>query len=175
MPNDSITSLATFATERDLTILVIGAHALAELGVPRQTFDLDLMIADSDRDSLSDILASQGYTTIAETENFQRHSHPEPSHIDVDVLFVDSSTFEKLTTDSTHLSGNPNLRVPSIPHFIALKLHAILNNPKREARDLGDITELLRANPGSVSPAQLEEICRTHGPEGVYFRLKDAT
>ncbi|MFV1994828.1 MAG: hypothetical protein ACC661_05275 [Verrucomicrobiales bacterium] len=48
------------------------------------------------------------------------------------------------------------------------KLLAIHNNPKREARELGDIAELPRGLPEPLSPEQLEKICRTHGPEGVY-------
>lgn len=174
MPDDPISALNTLIAEGGVSPLVIGAHALQELGVPRQTFDLDLMIAETDKESIAKILLDDGYTSVAETKNFQRFSHPRPERMDIDLLFVDSSTFEKLAAhSSTSKSGTSTLRIPSIPHFIALKLHAIRNNPKREARDLGDIAELLRARPGVLSPQQLEESCRKFGPKGVYSKLRE--
>ncbi len=173
MPKDPIDSLAALASESGLTLLLIGAHALQELGVARQTFDLDLLIAETDKDALATLIESEGYGSVAETENFQRFSHPAAERMDVDVLFVDPSTFEKLDADSAPAKvGASALRIPSPAHFIALKLHAIRNDPKREARDLGDITELLRARSEALAPEELEEICRAHGPQGVYSKLK---
>lgn len=93
--------------------------------------------------------------------------------MDVDVLLVDSSTFEKLDKDSRKYSDDlPGLRVPLLQHLIALKLHAIRNSPSRGMRDLSDIKELLRINPKVISGKELESICRQFGPAGIIEKLK---
>lgn len=58
--------------------------------------------------------------------------------------------------------------------LLALKLHAIRNNPPREPRDFADTVELLRANPGAISPDALRSLCAQYGPEGIWEKLEAA-
>ena len=67
--------------------------------------------------------------------------------------------------------GGATLQVPSLLNLIALKLHSIANNSAREARDLGDIAELLAANPGAIDEKDLTEVCAKYGPAGILDRL----
>lgn len=158
---------------RDLTALLIGGHALPAFGVARQTVDVDCLIVDSDSEALHAILTQASYTETERTKNFARYSHSSAYLMDVDVILVNRETFDKmLQRSSVYKVERSTIRVPCVAHLIALKLHAIRNNPKRELKDLGDIVELLRSNPGEVTPEELESICERYGPEGIYNKLE---
>ena len=146
-------------------LLVVGGHALTAYGVVRQTVDVDCLIAADDKNALAHILRSGGYREVGSTENAVRYVNSAPGLPDVDVLLVDAATFEKLVTESNILRrGQHDFRVPSLRHFIALKLHAIRNDPRREARDSADIAELLRANPGKIPREELQQLSRQFAP-----------
>lgn len=154
-------------------MLIIGGYALQTYGLVRQTFDLDCLVSDKSLPALRDILGHSGYKEISATDNFARFRHKSPYFIDIDVLLVDSSTFEKLYKDSRKYSDDlPGLRVPLLQHLIALKLHAIKNSPSRGIRDLCDIKELLRINPKVISGQELKSICRQFGPTGIIEKLE---
>ena len=154
-------------------LLVIGGHALAAHGVARQTVDVDCLIAVENRQALDAHLRIGGFERRGETENFARYSHPSDLVPDVDVLFVDASTFDKLHVGGIPLQrGSTKLQAPALPHLIALKLHAIRNNSAREAGDLGDIARLLRANPGALSSRELVALCTQFGPPGIETKLQ---
>ncbi len=155
------------------SLLVIGGHALAVHGVARQTVDVDCLIAAENRQALDAHLRGGGFKRLAETDNFARYNHPSELVPDIDVLFVDAATFEKLHVRGVPLQrGQTTLEVPALAHLIALKLHAIRNNPTREAGDLGDITKLLRANPGAISASELDALCARFGPPGTAPKLQ---
>ena len=152
--------------------LIVGGHALAAHGVVRQTIDVDCLIAADDAAAMHEVLSAAGYSESGRTENFVRYRHLLPRYVEIDVLLVDLSTLEKLLNASRPLKrGKHEFRVPALPHLIALKLHAIRNNPEREARDFGDIAELLRVNTGQISRGDLEELCRQFAPPGIAAKL----
>ena len=154
-------------------LLVIGGHALAAHGVARQTVDVDCLIAVENREALDTHLRGGGFDRTGETENFARYRHPTDIVPDVDVLFVDASTFDKLHVGGIPLQRGPTiLRAPALSHLIALKLHAMRNNPAREAGDLGDIARLLHVNPGAISPSELAALCTQFGPPGMEAKLQ---
>ena len=154
-------------------LLVIGGHALAAHGVARQTVDVDCLVAVENRQALDEHLRGGGFEQTSETENFARYIHPSDMVPDVDVLFVDAPTFDKLHVDGIPLHrGSAKLQAPALPHLIALKLHAIRNNPAREAGDLGDIARLLHANPGVIPASDLAALCTQFGPPGIEAKLQ---
>jgi len=154
-------------------LLVIGGHALAAHGVARQTVDVDCLIAVEHRPALDEHLCGGGFERGAETDNFARYVHRSRMVPDVDVLFVDAPTFERLQAGASPMRrGEAALRVPSLPDLIALKLHAIRNQPAREVGDLGDIARLLAANPGKVSKEGLGSLCQRFGPAGIENKLQ---
>jgi len=88
-------------------------------------------------------------------------------------MTVDRGTFDKMFAQSSDREVQSlTVRVPCLLHLIALKLHAARNNPKRELKDLGDVVELLRANPGAVSAKELSDVCERYGPTGVRDKLE---
>ena len=65
--------------------------------------------------------------------------------------------------------------VPSLHHLIALKLHAIKNNPKiRLTRDLPDIVNLIRINELNVKNEKFKELCLKYGTEDIYHKILEA-
>ena len=67
-------------------------------------------------------------------------------------LDVDGETFQKVFAETlVHRIEQFEMRVPCLAHLIALKLHAIKNNPGRKSKDMQDIVDLIEANSGKVS------------------------
>ena len=153
------------------SLLIVGGHALDVHGVSRQTIDVDCLIAEEHRGNMDLHLRKAGFSRVAETGMFARYRHASAAVPEVDVLFVDVPTFAKLESASIPFPGGGPLRTPCLLHLVALKLHAIRNNPEREARDLGDIAELLRTNRDSVSSAELSMICQRYGVVGIEERI----
>jgi nucleotidyltransferase AbiEii toxin of type IV toxin-antitoxin system len=153
-------------------LLLVGGHALTAYNVVRQTIDVDCLIAADDRNTLAHILRGGGYREIGSTENAVRYVSSAPELPDVDVLLVDAATFERLFGESNILRrGQHDFPVPSLRHLIALKLHAIRNDQRREARDFADIAELLRANSGKISREELQQLSRRFAPAGFETKL----
>ncbi len=166
--------LAEIAKRAPLRLLLVGGYALPFYGIFRQTLDVDCLIAESDREGLGSHLAEAGYSVRAQTENFIRFGHESVSLMHIDALVVGQDTFEEMFRQSQDYPvGSHLFHVPTLVHLIALKLHAVKNNPRREARDLADIVELLRANANQVTGEELEKLCRRYGPEGVFQKLRD--
>src|ERR1700730_1795864 len=155
-------------------LLLVGGHALAAHGVIRQTIDIDCLIIAGDQESFAAHIAVGGYRQTAHTSNFARYAHTSPNVPEIDALFVDADTFAKLKQNTVSLSrGHHQFQVPGLSELIALKLHAIRSDPRRENRDLADIGELLRLNQGKVTHPELEELCRKFGPAGICDKLPD--
>ena len=153
--------------------LIVGGHALAAHGVVRQTIDIDCLMAVEDQAAFEGNLTCASYRETARTENFARYAGQSPDLPEIDILFVDASTFAKLQLESIPLRrGAHEFHVPNLPRLIALKLHAIRNEPRRERRDLSDIAELLRLNPGRISATELSELCEQFGPVGISDKLQ---
>lgn len=153
-------------------LLIIGGQALGAHGVMRQTLDVDCLIAAENRNALDELLRGGGFSPVSESGNFARYRHESALIPEVDVLFVDAPTFEKLFGESLPLPSDGKLRVPCLPHLIALKLHAIRSDPPRESRDLNDIAELMRANPGAVAAHELAALCAQFSTPGIAAKLQ---
>ncbi|MFA5027487.1 MAG: nucleotidyl transferase AbiEii/AbiGii toxin family protein [Candidatus Methylomirabilota bacterium] len=166
--------LAKISQATGVSALLIGGQALQAYGVIRQTLDVDLLVAEGDADVLEEALRRAGYGVLVRSDIFGRYRHASPALPDVDVLYVDGHTAERMLQRSAeHHAAAAPYRVPALPHLVALKLHAIRNNPAREPRDFADIVELLRTNAGTVGRDELQALCAAHGPEGIWQRLEE--
>jgi hypothetical protein len=154
-------------------LLIIGGHALSAHGYSRLTLDYDCLICIEDGSKLREHMERSGYREVFRNKTFAKFQPRGRETPVVDALFVDRSTFEKLSAGKKAgtFAGVP-LFVPAVLHLIALKLHAVKCNPLRELQDLADIAQMLAHNPGSVSTSELREICGRYGPEGVYSRIE---
>lgn len=148
-------------------LFLIGGRALEAHGVIRFTKDVDFLVASHDVPAVGAVLAKTGYVKTDENAIFSRWKHPSLTSDDVDVMYVNQTTFEKLMEHSKILwLGHAGLRVPSVPSLIALKLHAIKSNPERKEKDGRDIAELLGKNPGAMDAAELESLFAKYGCSG---------
>lgn len=153
--------------------LLVGGLALQQHAVARQTLDVDCLISDADRDKIVALFEGEGFAVTAETESFARLHHESVHMMDLDLLLVDAETLSEMLRESLPVTiGSRDLRVPCLAHLIALKLHAVRNDPKRELRDLADIVDLLRANPDVVTSEELERLTAEYGPDGALDKIR---
>ena len=153
--------------------LLIGGFALRQYAVVRQTLDVDCLISDADAGSIVEVFEREGFAVTARTENFVRLRHESVRMMDLDLLLVDARTLSEMLAESASAGiGSVDLRVPCLAHLVALKLHAVRNDPKRELGDLSDIAELLRANPEALTPEELERLAAEHGPPGALEKIR---
>ena len=150
-------------------LLIIGGHSLVAHGVQRMTFAVDCMVPAADFDALSQVLRRGGFTNIQHHQNFSAFIHQTLGIPKNDVMRVDAATFAKMEADRGEWDfGNKRFAMPALEHLIAMKLHAMKNNPERVSKDGWDIGALLSANPGAIPNEKLREICERFGPANVY-------
>ena len=161
------------AQERgEISFLLIGGRSLEAYGYVRNTRDIDLLIASKDIPAMEGLLISASYQKVAESPIFSRWQHRDLMEEDIDLMFVDEGTFDKLSTGCGVLSvGSASLRVPSVASLIALKLHAMKNNPERFGKDATDILEIIKRNPMSITENELNALCVKFGPPDCWAKI----
>jgi hypothetical protein len=149
---------------------VIGAFALQAYGLTRATQDLDFVAETAAQERLVAYLCACGYETLHRSEGFSNHLHSSPALGRLDFVYVDAPTAAILFGSARERIGPAGLRllVPRVEHLVALKVHAIRNDPSRTYRDLADIQYLMRL-PG----ADLEEIRRCFEREDLRERYDE--
>jgi hypothetical protein len=139
---DEVEAVVAACGER---VCVVGALALAAWGRPRFTADLDVLVGAACREALIAALEQGGYETLHASAGFSNHVHPDAARGRVDALYVDAATAGQVFAAASprlELGGRRHL-VPSPEHLVALKLHAIRNDPGRAFRDLADVDALM--------------------------------
>lgn len=158
---------------RGIRFLLIGGRGLEAHGYVRNTRDVDLLVALSDRDGIGQGLSDFGYVRTTETPIFSRWQSTDPGGEDLDLLYVDPGTFAKLETDAVEMDlGGLVVRVPSVAGMIALKLHAMRNNRDRKSKDSSDIQAILLLHPQALELEELRRLCERYGPPQIYDELK---
>lgn len=174
---NAIDLLASEFPKSGIHCLLIGGFALTCYGVTRLTADIDIVIIEQDYDQAKSVLEHHGYKTGVKKSNFVRCYSGSGALMDIDILFVTRQTFDRLLASSKNepVLGRP-MSIPSLDHLIAMKLHAIKNNPKhRMFRDLPDIVNLFRQNATAISEKRLQELCRDYGPNDIYGKIRELT
>jgi hypothetical protein len=164
-PADS--PFAAFA-ECAARILVIGGNAMIAYGSERLTQDCDCAaVADEERE-LASALSKLGYIFEERYQSFSRYVHLGRVKPVVDVMLLTEETFQRLWKESREvLLDGIHLRVPKPLHLVALKLHALKQNPDRIGKDLSDIKYLLDTTRGTWTPDDLSELADRYASEDV--------
>ena len=133
--------IAASSKNSELPFLVIGGLAVIAHGYPRDTVDLDYLVRRSDREAWIRALVCQGYGLAHEHENFAQFTS-EPGGTDVDLMFVNDSTFDAMFAASTSQdTGVSQARFPSLEHLVALKLHVLKQGLRHRAlKDMDDVS-----------------------------------
>ena len=150
--------------EAGVAFLVIGGHAVVLHGHLRNTFDLDLLIADSALATARSALNNLGYRTYFETDAFLQLQAPE-NLPPIDLMIVDDQTFDRIeaTANQKMLDGQ-QIRIPDAIRLIALKLHATRDTARRTTEtDWQDIVSLLMVTNRSLEDPELRFIIAQYG------------
>jgi hypothetical protein len=172
----SLLEFLSDATQKNnIPLVLIGGFAVNFYNISRQTTDIDFLIQDKDIQPLIAALQTIGYSVTQQEAAFARLSAPVSQALDVDFMLVDPDTFQKILSDGKQVSlQNRQFVVPSLPHLVTLKLHALKNNwDLRKWKDLPDIINLLRANNVSANASWLKETCLKYGSEDIYGQITD--
>ena len=148
---DALTWLIARSEEAGLSALVIGGNALIQYGVLRMTRDIDLLIPRSEREGWVELMERLGYGLDNEAGSFLQYVSRVELMPPADLMMVDEGTWEKLLVGKEEMADGGSL--PSVQHLVALKLHALSQDPTRE-RDREDVLALLLEQ--KVDPREVE-------------------
>ena len=174
MKYSTIFHLVSFVcSKRKIPYVLIGGFAVNYYKVTRQTADVDFLITQEDFDKIIGLLKKEGFKQDYAQEVFTRLTSEKPYFMDLDFMFVDKETLDKIIKEGKEASiAGQKLIVPCLNHLIALKLHAIKYNPKiREYKDLADIIELIKANNIDVKDNVFKALCLKYGTEELYRKI----
>jgi hypothetical protein len=157
----------------ELHFLLIGGRGLEAHGYVRNTKDVDFLTAVEDAPAMERLLQAAGYHKEAETEHFSRWRHHSLAAEDVDVMLVSATTFAALASDAVTMQlGSAALRIPSAKGLVALKFHAMKNNPDRFAKDIADVLALARCAPEELPAEELRALCGRYGTPALRDKLE---
>lgn len=159
-----------------VSTILIGGFAVNYYKVTRQTIDIDFLCTKEDYNKVKELLENEGYKTHREEENFIQLENKKLGLMDIDFMFVDKSTFNKIEESGREIEiAGQTFAIPSLFHLIALKLHSIKNNPKREITDFPDIIRLIVNNSININDSDFKSLCLKYGTEELYERIKKIT
>lgn len=149
----------------EMPYALAGGFAVNAHHVTRQTLDVDLLIAIDDLGKASCALQSAGYRKGLESPVVVRFKGDGKLFLDIDLMLIDPETLKKILKQSQELTiAGHSFRVVSLRHLIAMKFHAIKNDPEsREPKDLLDIIQLVRRNGMDLGGPELRKICEAYG------------
>lgn len=159
-----------------VSCVLIGGFAVNHYKVTRQTIDVDFLCTKEDYNKMKGLLENEGYKTYREEENFIQLENKQIGLMDIDFMFVDTDTFNKIAGSGREIKiADQGFIIPSLFHLIALKLHSIKNNPKREITDFPDIIRLIINNAIDVDDYSFKDLCLKYGTSELYERIKNVT
>lgn len=169
--------LRDLSNRPDRPFLLIGGHAVNLWGYSRQTHDVDLLIPRRQIAEWKTELQTMGYVLVCEEGTFLQFDGNGVTAIwPLDLMLVSEDTFSKLYARSTEMViGSAAVRVPSVAHLIALKLHVLKQDlPHRTIKDFSDIQGLVECNGVDLKSVEMKEIFERYGTDDLYRRLKIA-
>jgi hypothetical protein len=158
--------------EAGVPFLVIGGHAVVLHGHLRNTFDLDLLLADSALAGARSAVTNLGYRTYFETDAFLQLQAPE-NFPPLDLMIVDDQTFDRIeATANQKILDGQQIRIPDAIRLIALKLHATRDTARRTTEtDWQDIVSLVTVTNRSLEDPELRLIIAQYGGPGALAEI----
>jgi hypothetical protein len=170
---DILATLNRKSLERGLQFMVVGGLAVSAHGYERQTGDIDLLVKRDHRDAWAAIFAGLGYKIFHEQDTFMQFSSPQDTGWPVDLMFVNEQTFLKMFAGSVEQTmKGAVVRIPSVEHLIALKIHALkYTNPRRQLKDLLDVASLIELNNIDINGKEFSVLCERYGNEKIRAQI----
>ena len=157
---DFFATLKQNSESRGLQFLVIGGVAVNFYGYSRETADLDLLICRTRMLAWRELFSDLGYAVEHDAETFIQLAPPREGEWPVDLMLVGEASFLPMWAEGHEAEMfGAYLRLPSLEHLIALKIHALKHSrPHRFLKDFQDVEGLLvvnRLDPKSEKVRQL--------------------
>ncbi|MBV8816675.1 MAG: hypothetical protein JO271_19480 [Verrucomicrobia bacterium] len=160
-------------SEAGISFLVIGGHAVVLHGHQRNTFDLDLLLAEAFLPNAKSALEPLGYTSYFESGAFLQLT-PRRGLPPLDIMIVDATTFQRLNqfTESRTFDGE-QIRIPDAKRLVALKLHALKASTRTTRdKDWSDIVGIILAAQLDIEDPEFQDIVQTYGEPGAIAKIK---
>lgn len=137
--------------EQGVSHALIGGFALAVLGVPRATHDVDYLIDESQKDAAKKALIGAGWKIDLETDEVIHLSGAG----NLDILVARRPLSRQMLRDAKPL---PPLGIHCLAAeaIIGLKIQAYKNDPTREFQDKADIQSLIQRHGASLHWEQIK-------------------
>ncbi len=153
--------------------LLVGGHAVNQYAESRHTVDIDVAIHEADLPRVLPLMKRHGYEDIENMSSFTRLRHESRRLPDIDLMLLDEETFSKLLAEAATVKfTGRSLLVPAMMHLIAMKLHALKNNPRRENKDLLDIVSMCEQNDVDVEDEGFRATCIKFGGVDGYEKVR---
>ena len=162
--------------ENKVPLVLVGGFAVNSYEFSRRTIDIDFLTTEGGYEKVRPHLEQGGYKEFHRAHPVVRLRKDEPGAIDIDILFADEKTLDGILKDAkeTEILGT-RLKVPSLNHLIAMKLHALKHDQgSREFRDLRDIVEMAKINHVDVQTSDFQNLCLTFGTKEIYQMILEA-
>ncbi|HCE45654.1 MAG TPA: hypothetical protein DET40_19095 [Lentisphaeria bacterium] len=164
-------AIHTAFNEAGIKPILVGGWAINLLGHARNTMDFDLMILETDVEKLHSYLEKAGFQLLFKNpELFAKYSYSHEKIFELDILFTDKTTYERLKSDSSEIKvGKIDCLLPSPMSIIAMKLHSIKNNfENRFPKDFPDIIALSDIHGIDMSSEPFKKHCLKFGNKKIY-------
>lgn len=162
------------AAAAGLPFLVIGGNAVNAHGYERTTSDLDLLVRQADKQVWDSLILALDFRQHQISTSFHMYNPKVSGQRPVDLMLVDDSTFGKLSDGAveSNLDGTP-IRVPSLAHLIAMKLHALRSGAQhRRSRDLSDVATLIHLRGVDLASPEYAEILRRYATPDILAAIR---
>ncbi len=168
-------TIQAYAEAQGLRFLVIGGHAVNCFGLARQTGDIDLLVERDQSKKWRDLLLKLDYESEQNDSNFGRYRSTYLAAWPVDLMFVDTSTFEKMFAESAIFSiGVSKVRVVSARHLALLKIHALKTyQESRYLKDYNDLTGLLRGRKAVFEEDEFRQLCSRYATLDLFNKISE--
>ena len=160
------TLLASVFRKQGVKPVLIGGYALIASKVQRTTFDIDFIVTSEDETRLEPGIVGVGYSVHRREGAVVQFKAEKPGLRDLDLVLTDKDTFRQLVEEGSQASiAGETFVIPCPKHLIAMKLHAIANNPEREKKDMLDIINLVRMNAMDPQSDDIRGLFKKYGLE----------
>ncbi len=165
--------IATEFKKAGIDCVLIGDFAVNAHHYSRSTQDIDFMIDQKDAPKTAQILKNNGFSLFHDHSNFMRWQGSKEYPWVVDLVFTDRATMDKLMAEGLEKEvAGCRMRVPSLEHLLAMKLHALKQEPeRRETKDWLDIVQLIEVNKVNVKSDNFRKLCLKVGTPALYKRI----
>ena len=177
MANPDTIALAASTEAEGLQSVLVGGNAVNLVAYFRTTFDVDLLVRESDSERWLSFFQERGYTIFYRTANFirLRFAADPAAALPVDLMLADSQTFSAIQRQSRRcdIGKGLALSIPSPLHLIAMKLHALRSRHRLETGiDLQDVKHLIKAAKIDTDSREFTQIAERYATDAIRTRLQ---